>query len=246
MAYNKFAKYYDLLMYDVDYNEWTNYVLSQIKAVNPSALKGADLACGSAKFTIALKKAGYEVTGMDISAEMLSEARDRAKAQGLDIHFVQQSMTSFDAHTKLDFVTAMCDAVNYLTTREEIIKAFSKVYNQLVEGGAFIFDISSEYKLTEILGNNIFTDDIDDVCYIWQNDFDEKQKLSIMDLTFFVKEEDGRFTKFYEQHKQRAHSVKELTDILDAIGFAKVSVYADLTTNKVKDSTQRIHFVCKK
>ena len=73
-----------------------------------------------------------------------------------------------------------------------------------------MFDISSPYKLKDILGDNTFAEDTGRIAYIWQNSYDSQSKLIEMNLSFFEKTENGLYERFTERHIQRAHSEQEL------------------------------------
>ena len=83
------------------------------------------------------------------------------------------------------------------------LQYFRKVYEHLKEDGLFIFDINSYYKLSTILGNNIYTYSSDEIFYTWENSFEEE--VLNMFLTFFVKQDNGLYEKFEEEHFERAY-----------------------------------------
>ena len=114
------------------------------------------------------------------------------------------------------------------------------------DDGVFIFDISSYYKLSTILGNNMYGENREDVAYMWQNYFDSEENVVEMELAFFIKEEDGRFTRFEEVHQQRAYTEKEVLKMLKKAGFTNVKTYGDFTFEDPKEDSERIFFVCKK
>ena len=114
------------------------------------------------------------------------------------------------------------------------------------DDGVFIFDISSYYKLSTILGNNMYGENREDVAYMWQNYFDSEENVVEMELAFFIKEEDGRFTRFEEVHQQRAYTEKEVLKMLKKAGFTNVKTYGDFTFEAPKEDSERIFFVCKK
>ena len=86
----------------------------------------------------------------------------------------------------------------------------------------------------------------EDVAYMWQNYFDNEENVVEMELAFFIKEEDGRFTRFEEVHQQRAYTEKEVLKMLKKSGFTSVKTYGDFTFEAPKENSERIFFVCKK
>ncbi len=236
-AYSALATHYEYFIADCDYEKWSQYVCGKVKEYSPTNI-GADIACGSGYFTRKLKKRGFDVFGYDISPEMLTEARRLSAEEGLQIEYVQGDVKSFKSLNKLGFVTAINDGFNYIEP-EHLSKAFKAVARSLKKGGAFIFDISSEYKLKNILGNNVFSVDDEDVTYVWFNKL-ENDKV-IMDITLF--ERTGNvYLRKDERHEQYIHSIKSVEAALFGAGFEIKEIVGDFG-EKLKKNSERIHFV---
>ena len=148
--------------------------------------------------------------------------------------------------TNLDCVLCACDGFNYITYDEDLMNVFSKTYELLKQEGIFIFDISSFYKLSTVLGDNMYGENRDGVSYMWQNYFDDEQNLVEMELTFFVADEDGKYDKHEERHLQRAYTEEEILDMLEEAGFSDVKVYGDFTFEQPEEDCERVFFVCRK
>lgn len=236
--YQELSKHYDIFMRDVDYSAWLSYVAGFL----PKSGSGADLGCGTGKFTIGLKKMGYDVYGVDISPGMLSEAYLSAKREGLNIRFIEQDISGFVFDKKLDFVTAMCDTVNYV---EKPSKVFGNVYSTLGPGGVFVFDISSEYKLKEILAGHTYSDSYSDITYIWNNYLNKKGDALELELTFF-KKEGALYKKTVERQTQYIYGENEIVEMLELAGFKNIKAYGGMTRTKPKENSERIHFVAYK
>lgn len=208
--------------------------------VNPDLV--CDLACGTGNITIPLAKRGYDMTGVDISEDMLNIARE--KADGLDILFLNQSMTDLDLFGTMGAFLCMIDGINYVLPPKSLLTLFTKIKTCFIDpDGLFIFDISTEYKLKNVIGSNTFVHSDKNIFYTWQNRFIEKRKLSDMFLTFFVKQ-GKKYNRFEERHLQRAYSVNELTLLLKKAGFKSVDTYDELSFDKPKKDSERIVFVC--
>jgi len=237
--YAKFAAIYDKLMEDVDRRSWANYIISLLPK---SARNIVDAACGTGALTIPLKKAGFNVTGIDLSQEMLRIAAETARRERLDIPFVCQSMEKLSLHRKMDAIVSVCDGVNYLASPAAAANFFSSAAANLKAGGMLLFDVSSRYKLSTVLGNNTFAEDESSAAYIWKNQYDDVSKLIRMDLTFFQKGQGEIFERFTETHIQRAHSEKELRNWLSKAGFSDINVYDAFTMNAPNENSERIQF----
>ncbi|MCE5235031.1 MAG: class I SAM-dependent methyltransferase [Clostridiaceae bacterium] len=238
---DRFARVYDALMADVDYALWADYLASFL----PRGASVAECACGTGELTLRLKRMGYEVTGMDISAEMLRVASEKARAAGLKIPFVQQDMRVLSLHKRADAVICACDGVNYLASMDAVRRFFKSACKALKDGGTLLFDISSRHKLSRTLGCNSLGYDDGELAYVWKNCYDPKSRLIEMELSFFAREGE-RYERFTETHVQRAHSEKELISALHAVGFTEVRVFEAFTRDAPKTGSERLQFVANK
>lgn len=245
--YRDFAFVYDKLMDDVDYENWINYIEQIIKNENVQVKNILELACGTGNITIPLAQKNYDIVGIDISDEMLNVARSKAERQNLELVLLEQDIAELDFDvTNLDCVLCACDGFNYITYDKDLLNIFSKIYELLKEKGIFIFDISSFYKLSTILGNNMYGENREDISYMWQNYFDDEQNLVEMELTFFVKDQNGKYDKHEELHLQRGYTEEEILHMLTKSGFLDIKVYGDFTFKQPKKDSERVFFVCKK
>lgn len=245
--YKDFAFVYDELMNEVDYNNWVDYIEQIIKHKEANVQNILELACGTGNLTIPLTKKNYDIAAIDISEEMLSVAREKAEKEGVELVLLQQDISELEFDVEnLDCVLCACDGFNYLTYDDEIENVFEKSYELLKDGGMFIFDISSFYKLSQVLGNNMYGENRADIAYMWQNYFDPEENMVEMELAFFVKNEEGSFDRFEETHHQRAYTEREIKKMLKMAGFKDISIYGDFTLESPKEDAQRIFFACKK
>ncbi|NLK17204.1 MAG: class I SAM-dependent methyltransferase [Clostridiales bacterium] len=241
-AYTVLAEFYDKLSYDFDYAKWSGYLYRLLSGhVGPSA-RGADLACGSGRLTIELKKLGLDVIGVDISPQMLNRAAQNAAKERLAIHFIQSDMASFKVHRKLDFITCANDGVNYME-KSRLLPCFKNFYRNLSSKGVLLFDISSEHKLKNILSSSVFFEDTDELTYIWNNR--QLPEAVEMELIFFVRQ-GANYLRFDENHIQYIYRVEEIEQALLAAGFRQVRAFDFLTELPSRPDSERIQFLAKK
>ena len=238
--YNDFAYVYDRLINDVDYKEWADYYFKIFQRYGLNPKLGLDLGCGTGNLTLELANRGIEMTGVDLSEDMLMVARE--KSEGLDILYLNQDMTEFELYGTVDFVVSSLDCVNYITDKRDLLKVMKLVNNYLDPGGLFIFDINTRYKLESIIGDNTFILENDDCFCSWQNEYDKKRKLSDFYLTFFLKDGEG-YTRFDEQHTQRAHEIEEIKALIESSGMRLLKVYHNLSFENPKKNSERVFFV---
>lgn len=243
-SYSDFAYIYDHFMHaDVNYEQIADYIENLFDRYNISPNLVCDLACGTGNVTIPMAKRGYNMTGVDLSEDMLNVARE--KSEGLDILYLNQNLASIDLYGTMGAFLCMIDGINYVLTPKSLLTLFTRLKTCFMDPDAvLIFDISSRYKLQHVIGDNTFIHSEKDVFYSWQNHYVEGKNLSDMLLNFFVKDESG-YERFEERHLQRAYSVKELTFLLKKAGFTTVDTYEAMTFNPPTKTSERIVFVCK-
>lgn len=233
-SYSALGGWFEYLNADCDYLTWSQYLLNKIKRAGNYSC-GLDIGCGNGYFTRVFNKAGYKVDGMDVSESMLSAARQKAAKEGVRCEFLCGDITKLKVCRKVDFCTAVNDCINYVP-KDKLKTAFSHVYSALNAGGAFFFDISSQFKIRNILGENLFGEDGGDISYMWFNK--QTEEGVIMELTFFIKQPDGLYKRFEETHIQYAHSEEDITAALYKAGFSRVETEGHLGGDK----NERIQF----
>ena len=203
MAYGEFAKIYDeLIDEDINYDDMCKFILDTCKKLNLKMNNYLDLAWGTGSVTVRIGKHFKEVYGVDLSEDMLREAFEKLKENKIRGKIICQDMSSLNLNRKFDLITSVLDATNYITEYDNLLDYFRSVHNHLEDNGIFIFDINSYYKLSKILGNNIFTYNGEDVFYSWENSFEND--IVSMFLTFFVRNQDDLYQRFEEEHLERA------------------------------------------
>ena len=239
--YQAFAELYDELMNDVDYEGWADHYTRLLSIYGVREGKICECACGTGGLTIPLFRRGFQVTGADVSQEMLWQAAQKSRKQGASIPFVRQDMRALNLHRPMDAVLATCDGVNYLLTEEDLTAFFRAAYRAVRPGGAFLFDVSTPYKLKNVLCSGLLGEDRENITYLWQNTWHEKRQTVELDLTFFVRDEDGKYRRIDERQHQRAWGQQTLKEALWHTGFRAVSLYGDFGMNAAEEENQRWH-----
>lgn len=238
--YNDFAYVYDKLINDVDYKEWADYYFKIFQRYGLSPKLGLDLGCGTGNLTVELSNRGVEMTGVDISEDMLMVARE--KSEGKDILYLNQDMTEFELYGTVDFIVSSLDCINYITDKRDLLKVMKLANNYLEPGGLFIFDINTRYKIENVIGDNTFILEDDDCFCSWQNEYDKRRKLSDFYLTFFLKDGEN-YTRFDEHHTERAYEIEEIKALIESSGMRLLKVYHNLSFENPKKNSERVFFV---
>lgn len=238
MLFSAIADFYEYsLTHNCEYEKWARYVVDEVGKYIGKTGKGIDVACGTGYYTRALKRAGYNVAGVDISDEMLSYAIREAASERLAIDFRKCDMTVLKSFEKVDFITVINDGINFIpqTKLNKTLKSFGSC---LKKGGLLHFDISSEYKLKTIIGNQTFCEDEDDYSYIWFNSL--KEDKVDMNLSVFLKRGD-LYVKKECDSTEYIYTYSQILNALKECGFELVSVAAQYG-EELKNDSERICF----
>ena len=245
-AYTGFAEVYDIFMDNIDYKAWTEYVISLLEEYGIKDGLVLELGCGTGNVTEELATAGYDMTGIDMSEDMLNIAMKKRADSGHDILYLCQEMQGFELYGTVRAVVSICDCINYVTEKEDIVQTFRLVNNYLDPEGIFIFDMNTCYKYREILGDNTFAETREDSSFIWENFYDEEEKINEYALTLFIEDkETGMYEKFEEEHYQRAYEIQEMIQMIEASGLEFLAVYDAFTKEAPKKTSERVYFIAR-
>ena len=243
-AYTGCAEVYDIFQDNVPYEEWCGYVTGLLKEYQVTDGLVLDLGCGTGSLTELMARSGYDMIGIDNSGEMLQIAMNKRNASGLDILYLLQDMRGFELYGTVKAVISICDSMNYMMEYEELVEVFRLVNNYLDPKGVFIFDLNTEYKYREMLADNTFAEDREESSFIWNNFYDEEDKVNEYDLTLFVKEGE-LYRKFEDTHYQRAYSLDEVRRAVSEAGMEFVAAYDACTRNPVQQDSERIYVIAR-
>jgi SAM-dependent methyltransferase len=204
-----------------------------------------DLGCGTGKFTRLLAEKGYDVIGVDNSAEMLAIAAAKTKEEELDGLYLLQDMRELDLYSTVGTVVSVCDSLNYMVTDEDLLTVFHRVNTYLYPGGIFIFDFNTVYKYESVIGDTVIAENRSQCSFIWENVYDPESRCNEYDLTLFVREADGRYNRYQETHCQRGYTVEEMVTLLQQAGMEILETNDADTHGAVTPQSERIYVVAK-
>lgn len=244
MAYGEFAKIYDnLINEDIDYEDMCSRIIEICKKEDISFDNYLDIACGTGNVTAKLAKNFKESFAVDLSDDMLREAFNKLKKEKIKCQLVCQDMSELSLNRKFDLITSVLDSTNYIIEEASFLKYLMRVKDHLKDNGIFIFDVNSYYKLSEILGNNIYTYSEEEVFYTWENTFENN--ILNMFLTFFVKKGE-LYERFEEEHLERAYTEEFIENKLKELDLKIIGKFDGYSKKSVENLTERIMYVVKK
>lgn len=245
--YSSLASVYDLLNADYDYSAYASFIDSEIKEnERTKSSLVLDLGCGTGKITFALRELGYDMTGVDLSPDMLSRARDYARRHNInDVLLLCQDMTSFELYGTVDACCSCLDSINYLTRLSDVEKCFKLVHNYLIPNGIFVFDINSEHRFKNVYGCNDYILENDGVLCAWHNEYNEKSKICKFFLSIFEETEGGLYERYDEIQKEKYHSFSQIKALLERSGFEIIGAYGDLNKKEIEKNDEKWFFVAR-
>lgn len=235
------APFYDVLMAEVPYDEWVDY-LRLIWTLNNSKPKSVlDVCCGTGIVAEKLAELGLQVHGIDLSEPMIEVAQAMAARTALPMTFEVADASQFELDQKFDGAYSFFDSLNYLVRPEQVLEAIRCVARHLVSGALFVFDLNTEYAFTHNMFNQKDLRKKAELKYDWKGEYDRETRLIDVTMDFWWKEEHVQV----HQH-QRAHPLDEVKAFLLENGFRPVAVYHSYTLDRPRKSSDRVHFVARR
>lgn len=221
MIYQKLALYYDLF---IDEQLIDQYV-KEIKHYHKEGTV-LDLGTGTAPLAIKLAKEQFHVTATDISSEMLEVAYNNALHANVKVHFFIHDILDI-VNIDYNVITMCTDVINYLRTKDDVLKALKNVELAMNQNSIFLFDTLRPQYVEKVSGHK---EDIllkDDVLtwHVTKTNIQNQIKHTI------------KIGNHYETHLQQAYTVKEINTLLKQ---------ANLNPIKKIKLEERILYICKK
>ena len=245
-GYGCFAYYYDTLTGNISYKSRAEYIDSLVKLHGGKKNILLDLACGTGSLSEEFSRMGYDVIGVDGSEMMLNEALDKKFDSGLNIQYLCQDMTELDMFGTIDVTVCALDSLNHLCDLDAIKKTIGRVSLFCEPEGLFIFDVNTPYKHKNVLGNNTFVYDLDDVYCVWQNTYTEKDNRVEIALDLFEKQENGNYVRDEENFAEIAFDESVIDEILTDSGMEIAAKYDYDTMDPVRADSEKIVYVARK
>ena len=244
-SYQSFAQVYDTFMDNIDYDGWSAYLIGLLREYGICDGLVLELGCGTGSMTERLAMAGYDMIGSDLSPDMLEIAMEKKDASGLNILYLLQDMREFELYGTVRAIVSVCDSMNYILEEEDLLQVFRLVNNYLDPDGMFIFDLNTTKKYRD-MGETTIAENREEASFIWENYFDEEEKINEYDLTLFIRdEEDGRFDRFEEFHEQRAYSLTEIGELIRESGMELIAMYDAFTHEPATEECERVYVIAR-
>ncbi|MBE6617655.1 MAG: class I SAM-dependent methyltransferase [Ruminococcaceae bacterium] len=247
-GYSVLAPVYDRLNGTVDYRTWAQYIENCFGKFTDKKIRSVlDLGCGTGSMTLELAARGYDMTGIDLSEDMLSVADSRVREAGLDdVLFICGNMASFELYGTVDAVVCCLDGINHLHKKEDLLSCFSLVANYLEDDGLFIFDLNTPHKFSTVYSNNDYILEDDGIMCCWRNRLSKKGDVVDFYLTVYEEQDDGTWLRSDGIERERAYGLRAIENALNACGLKLVDVSSGYDFEPITKNTERWYITAKK
>jgi SAM-dependent methyltransferase len=135
--FGDYSRYYNLLYKDKDYAGEAKYVDSVVKRYAPRAATMLELGCGTGRYAAEFAAMGYRVHGVDLSGDMLREARAIRSA---NIELSLGDARNIRLGEKFDVVSALFHVMSYQSSNKDVLDMLATMKEHLADGGVAVFD----------------------------------------------------------------------------------------------------------
>ncbi|MES2431372.1 MAG: class I SAM-dependent methyltransferase [Bacteroidota bacterium] len=245
--FNSYSKYYDLLYKDKDYESESAYVEGLVKTYQPNAKNILELGCGTGNHAAILCRSGYDVTGLERSADMV----ELANKKGIpNFHPRVADIIDFKVGEKFDVAISLFHVLSYLTDNKDLLSCFKAVYDHLNLNGIFVFDVwytpavYVQQPLTRV--KRISNNEIE-VTRIAESDINYNSNTVDVNYQIIIKDiSSGQMEVHNEKHPMRHFSIPEIEVLAVATNFEVIKTEEFQTHNSPGSNTWGVCFVLKK
>lgn len=246
-AYTGLAGSYDGLTGDVDYGAWLRWYQHWFRREKQPVELVLDLACGTGTLTCLLAQAGYDLIGVDASADMLAQAMDKCLEAELDPQplLLCQSMEHLTLFGPVDACVCSLDSLNYLTDQRKLATALRRVRHHLRPGGLFLFDVIPDWEFARRDGET-YVDETEDTLCLWRASYDRRRQIITYGVDLFRQEENGLWSREQEEHRERGWALDRLTQLLEQAGFGEITCFGEDRKRQPTQQDGRVFFCCRR
>jgi len=197
------------------------------------------MACGAGRHAIAFAKLGFNVTAVDLSQRLLSEAKKNALNAEVNIDFILSDIMEYKISKKFDLAVNLFTSIGYFEADEENYAVITKANNLLNEGGYFILDyFNKDFLMKNLIPTSILS--VNGLRIVQNRSIKGKRVVKKI-----IIEKNGSFEEFYES--VRLYSYEDIWNIINMTGFTIIKLFGDFNGNGYeKETSPRLIFIAKK
>lgn len=212
-------------------------IISNVKLKEHSSV--LDMACGAGRHAIEFAKRGFDVTAVDLSGTLISEAKKNADYLGVSINFVLSDILEFRPDKKFDLALNLFTSIGYFEDDEENYEVIRKAYDTLNEEGYFVLDyFNQNYLIKNLVPTSVFSEN---GSRIIQNRSIKENRV-VKKITI---EKKNSNEEFYESVRLFSH--EELVQMMNRAGFKIIKEFGDYFGGKYdEENSPRLIVIARK
>lgn len=247
-TYSVLADIYDIVMSDVDYETWADYLDEIILMHQPTARSILELACGTGTIALSLEELDcYKITATDGSPDMIRIAKKKAAEANSNIDFFAMNFLNLSFNKKFNVIYMVFDSINYLHTEREILQLHQQVKDALNPGGIFVYDFTTPRNSRNAI--RFLNDDSKTIDgqfrYHRESSFHAKHRIhtNIFHIERLDEKSGEVIEKFEEEHQQKIYTLGEMEDIIKKTDFTILQSYDGFKLEPAHKNSLRITMV---
>ncbi|HJI32008.1 MAG TPA: class I SAM-dependent methyltransferase [Lachnospiraceae bacterium] len=238
-AYTFFARKYDEFMRDIPYEKWAGNIAAVLTSFGVGLESEVlELGCGTGRFTAQLSEYDFKMCGIDLSPSMIKIAKHKHPG----IEFKTADMTEYHDDGRYSAIVSVCDSINYLAGSEALTSMFACAARNLKKGGIFVFDLKTLHFYRK-LSDNVYTDEIPGCRYIWENEYDESERVNYYYLTFYKHVIGSLWKRHVEEHYQYAFTHDEVCKAAVDAGLVIKDYLNEKMTAEPAENEDRVYYI---
>jgi len=198
-----------------------------------------DIACGMGRLTIPMARMGFIMTGVDLTASYIRQARRLARKEGFDVRFVQKDMREIAFDSEFDAAMSWFTSFGYFSEADNL-GFCRRVLQALKPGGSFLVETQNKsWLLANFRAHSEKT--IDGIQIVIRNRWDERSGRGISNWTF----RKGRVTERCRSSIKLFNGA-EIRSLLRAAGFRDIRLFSNPPVGRFTRHSQRLIAVGKR
>lgn len=227
------ARYYDHLMSHVNYGRWY-LVVTELAPLLPMPFRHLDAACGTGTLLRALRRAGWDSVGIDLSASMLAQVRANKPV----VPVVRADLRRLPWKPCFNLTTCLFDSLNFVLDPGEMRRAVAELAATLDEGGLLYCDIVTERMVLDHFADQEWVERNAGFSTRWSSRYSRTTRISETD----VRINSGPVYTF----RERMYTREDVEEALAAAGLTLLGAYDAETWRAARARSIRIDFVAVK
>jgi len=211
--------------------------------------KVLDIGCGTGTAAREFIRAGWKVTGIDLSPYMLQHAKAKLSGpvRARRAMFKVADARRFEVGSGYEFVYSILDCIDHLPDANARRDCFRRAYDAAAPGGHFVFTIVTEKRWEDFSG---FTaKDGRGGSISMQGVYDAFQKSAVLEVAGYRPARLGLFRRFATVMHFTLHDPRQVREDLATSGWRvlRVSTLENLrVAARRRSKADRLFFVCSK